>query len=280
MKKTLLCLLALLMLTGCASKPSKSDPALRKDFQEITVVDNESCCITITGTQPDTLWGYGVNVRLENKTPDKKLLFACDSGSVNGVQTFPLLSAEVSPGKKANDQVTFRLDMPAGENLGEITDIKLSFRVYDSQDILSGDVAVASANVYPLGAEQATRYTRSPKPSDTVLVDNGKMTVSVTGYRMDEIWGYCAQLYMENKTDRPLMVSVEDASVNGFMLDPFFATQIEPGACSFRDISWREDALLKNGIATVEEIQFELEAYPADNIFAENILDLQITLNP
>ncbi len=280
MKKLAICLCLLLLLSACAQEPEAPAQKTDNSFQELLVLENESCVIKITGLQPETLFGYGVDVYLENKTSGKNLIFACDSGSVNGVQVFPLLSSEVTPGKKANDCVTFRLQLPQGESLGAYTDIALSFRVYDSQDILADDIATASIHIYPQGPENATCYTRTPKPSDTVLVDNENMTVLVTGYRMDEIWGYCAQLYLENKTQTPLMVSVEDASVNGYMLDPFFATQVDPGVCAFRDVTWDEKSLLANGIASVEQIQLALEAYPADDIFAENILDLEITLNP
>lgn len=278
MKKVVLSLLLVWLLSGCSANSAQNDTD--STFQPISVVENDSCTIKITGIQPETVWGYGVNVYLENKTQDKKLMFACESGSVNGVQVFPLLSGEVLPGKKANDRVTFRVRLPQGENLGEITDIALAFRVYDSEDILADDVAAATAHVYPLGQEKATRYSRNPKSTDTLLVDDENMTVSVIGYRMDETWGYTAQLYVENKTQQPLMVSVEEASVNGFMLDPFFATQVEPGACSFRDIAWSKKTLEENGITHVKQIQFTLQAYPADNIFAENILSLPITLYP
>ncbi len=280
MKKLAICLCLLLLLSACAGEKEAPAQAPQNDFQELLVLENDSCAVKITGLQPETLFGYGVNVYLENKTGDKSLMFTCDTGSVNGVQIFPLLAAEVSPGKKANDCVTFRAQLPQGESLGEVTDIALSFRVYDSQDILADDIATASVHIYPQGQDKATRFTRTPKPSDTVLVEDENLRVLVTGYRMDEIWGYCAQLYLENKTQTPLMVSVEDASVNGFMLDPFFATVVAPGACAFQDVAWAEESLLANGIASVREIQFELEAYPADDIFAENILDLEITLNP
>lgn len=48
------------------------------------------------------------------------------------------------------------------------------------------------------------------------------MTVIVTGYEDDERWGFSANLFLVNKSDKTVMFSVDEASVNGFMADPAF----------------------------------------------------------
>ena len=54
------------------SKKSKADKKSKNtdySFTEMTVVDNESCTIKITGIEEDNIWGNKFSVYLENKTP-------------------------------------------------------------------------------------------------------------------------------------------------------------------------------------------------------------------
>ena len=55
-------------------------------------------------------------------------------------------------------------------------------------------------------------------------------------------------VYFLNKTDKTLMFTVEDASVNGFMADPFYAASLDGGKCMFSSISWSDTALEESGI--------------------------------
>lgn len=42
---------------------------------------------------------------------------------------------------------------------------------------------------------------------NNVIIDNDYVTVIVTGYEDDEIWGYTANLFLLNKTDKTVMFS-------------------------------------------------------------------------
>ena len=96
----------------------------------------------------------------------------------------------------------------------------------------------------------------------------------------DSIWGYCANIYLVNKTDVTVMFTVDNTSVNGFMIDPFWARSVLPGKCTFSTISWYTSDLESNGITTVEEIEFTLRAYDSENIFADDFVSQVFKLNP
>lgn len=254
--------------------------AAELSFQELTVVDNEYCTIKITGIDPDNLFGYTLNAHLENKSSDKTYMFSVQSASVNGVQSDPLFASEVAAGKKANETITFMSPELEENGIVDFTDIELAFRVYDSDDWMADPVAEPIVHVYPYGEENAVAFTREALENDIVLVDNEFATVIVTGFEMDDIWGYSANLYLVNKTDASVMFSVDDASVNGFMLDPFFATSVNAGKCAFSSVTWMQNSLDENSITEVETIEFLLRAYQADDIFAEDLVNQTITLNP
>lgn len=249
-------------------------------FTEMVAVDNDECMIKITGIDQDNLWGYTLKVQLENKSTEKTYMYSVERAAINGVQCDPLFATEVAAGKKANDDISFINSSLEENDVGEYTDIELSFRVYDSNDWMADEVAKETVHVYPYGEEKATRFVREAQSTDNVIVDNEYVTVIVTGYEQDDIWGYSVNLFLLNKTDKNVMFTVDEASVNGYMADPFFATTVSAGKCAFNAISWFDTTLEENDITQVEEIEFKLRVYDADNWLEDDLANETIVLNP
>ena len=264
------------------SDSSKEDaqPQNEITFTELVAVDNEECSIKITGIEPDSLWGYALKAQLENKSSEKTYMFSVENAAVNGVQCDPFFASEVAVGKKANEEISFSNDVLAENGIDEYTDIELTFRVYDSNDWTADAVARETVHIYPYGEDKAAKFVRESQPSDNVIIDNDFVTVIVTGYKDDEIWGYTANLFLLNKTDKTVMFSVDDASVNGFMADPFYATSVSAGKCAFSSMAWSDTTLEENGITEVEEIEVLFRAYDADDFMGEDFANEVITLNP
>ena len=76
------------------------------------------------------------------------------------------------------------------------------------------------------------------------------------------------------------MFTAEDVSVNGFMLDPFYATSVDAGKCAFSDMSWFESDFEENGITDVENIEFTLRVYNEEDWSDEDFANELITLTP
>jgi hypothetical protein len=76
------------------------------------------------------------------------------------------------------------------------------------------------------------------------------------------------------------MFAADEASVNGFMVDPFWAVSVRPGTCTFSSISWYESSLAENGITTVEEIEFVLKARDITDLFAADYASQAVKLVP
>ncbi len=265
--------------TAGGEKPTDSEDALT-EFQELTVVDNDECTIRITSISEDDIWGYTVKAYLENKSAEKTYMFSVLGASINGVKNDPFWASEVAPGKKANESITFMTAELEENGVTDVTDICMTFRVYDSNDFMADPVAEETVNVYPMGVEKATRFVRENAPEDQILVDNEFVTVIVTGYSNDSLWGYSANVFVVNKSDKAIMCSVDEVSVNGFMVDPFWAASLEPDTCSFETITWMSESLEENGITEVETIEFLLRVYQEEDWFAEDFAKEFITLNP
>lgn len=134
----------------------------------------------------------------------------------------------------------------------------------------------------PAGSSSSTQ--EDTKPSGTnkeqVLVEDENITVKVTGTQEDSLWGYTVKVYLENNTEKDLMFSVDDVSVNGFMCDPFWASTVAAGKKANEKITFSEAAFKENGIEAVEEISFTLHVYDSNDLTAESLLKKTFTVNP
>lgn len=249
-------------------------------FTELVAVDNAECFIKITGIDAENFWGYTLKAQLENKSTDKKYMFSVESAAINGVQCDPLFATEVASGKKANEDISFSEDELEENGIHEYTDIELTFRVYDSDDWTADDVARETVHIYPYGEDKAVPFVRESQENDQILVDNEYVTAIVTGYEYDDIWGYTVNLFLVNKSDKNVMFTVDDVSVNGYMIDPFYADSVNAGNCTFSTMDWSDSDFEENGIAEVEEIEFVFRAYDEDNWIGDDLVNETITLNP
>ena len=265
---------------GNSGNNGGNDSVTEITFSGLTAVDNAECSIKVTEIDPDNIWGYTLKVQLENKSNSKTYMFSVENAAINGVQCDPLFATEVAAGKKSNEEIIFLDDDFEENGITDYTDIEITFRVYDTNDWMANDVAKEIVHVYPYGEDKAVKHVRTAQPSDNIIIDNEDVTVIVTGYEDDAIWGYTAKLYIMNKTDKNLMFSVDEASVNGYMADPFFAKSVSSGKSAFASMSWSDTTLEDNGIVAVEEIEFNLRVYDADDWLENDLVNKRVTLRP
>lgn len=266
--------------TGDGQISDKDRSANEISFTELVVVDNDECTIKIASIDPDNLWGYTLKVQLENKSSEKTYMYSVESAAINGVRSDPFFATEVAAGKKSNNDITFSDSELTDNGVGDFTDIELTFRVYDSDDWMADAVARETVHVYPYGEDKAVTFVRTPLDTDNVILDNDSVTVIVTGYEDDDIWGYTVNLFLLNKTNKNVMFCVDEASVNGYMADPFYATEVAAGKCAFSSMSWSDSTLEDNGITAIEEIEFKFRAYDSENWFDDDFANDTITLKP
>ena len=258
------------------SKPEEN----KINFTEIVAVDNDECTIKITGIDEDSFFGFTVKTQFVNKSADKTYMFTVEKASINGIQCSPLCLEEVSAGKKCNGKIRFSDDELIKNGIGDYTDIELSFHVYNNKDWSAPAVARETIRIYPYGEDKAVKYVRETQPSDTVLIDNEYVTDVVTGYEMDSLMGYTVKLFLMNKTDKNVVFNVYEASINGFMIDPFYSASLAAGKCEFGSMSWSDTKLEQNGITDIKEIEFKLRVFDADDWTVDDFAHETVTLHP
>lgn len=262
------------------NSPSNQDkPPVSTGFNELVLVDDANCTFKVTNIIPDGDWGYTVKVFMENKT-DKELTFSWDDVSVNGFMCDPYWANSVTAGMKSNGEVTFYSDDFELNGITTVTDITLTLDVYDSNDWSADHLVTDEYTIYPYGEDAVTPYVREASPSDIVLVDNEYCTVIVTDFDPDYYWGYGMSLYLENKTSEKLTFSIDDAGVNGFMCDPYWADTVAAGKRCYSVVSWDEDDFEENSITTVESLTLPFTVYYTDDWSADYLVEETFTVNP
>lgn len=266
-------------VTGEAEPETTEVAAPEMTFTEQVLVDDENCAVTVTGIEEDGLWGYTLKVLLENKT-DLELMYAIDGVAVNGFMCDPFWAASVTAQMKANEEISFAAEAFERNGIEVPTEITFTLRVYDNNDWTADALVEQKFAIYPMGEEAVQPYERQAQPEEKVLFDNEQCSMIVTGFEMDEIWGYTMKVYLENKTDMDLMFSADGVAVNGFMCDPFWAETVVAGKRSNTEITWYQEALAENGITEVTEILLPMRVYDNNDWMADAVLEESFTINP
>jgi hypothetical protein len=116
--------------------------------------------------------------------------------------------------------------------------------------------------------------------ADAVIVDDENVTFTITRIEDGGLWGFAIKVYCENKTDIDLMFSWDNVSVNGYMIDPFWASEIAAGRKSNTEISFSDSALERCNISSVDEIVFTLNAYDTNDWLADKLVKDEFIIYP
>ena len=231
---------------GTVNKTSKEK---KIDFPETALIDQEDVKFVIKSiTQKGS--SYKLSVYLENNT-DRNLMFAVKDAAVNGFMNDPFWAKVVNAGMKSNTTIEFN---DIDDSITDVTDVTMMINISDDEDWEADDIVDDTFTIYPLGEDAVKEYTYTAGKKDIVLADNDSCRIVVTGFETDDILGYAMNIYIENKTDKELMFSTDDVSVNGFMCDPFWADSVMPKCRANTQIHWSDTGLKEAGIAK-EEIQ-------------------------
>lgn len=274
----LIVIFALFFFSGCETKDNTDNK-----INNQVLVNNNDCIITITEAYNDSIWGFTLKVLSENKTSNKKLMFSLETAVVNGYEVDPLWVESVEAGKKSNSEITFSSSILKDCGITSLDKIELYIRVYDYDDWFADEFVDDKFTVYPTGlSEQDIKSPDRPsREKEYVVVNDENCTFIILETYDDSIWGYSLKCYLENKTNETeFMFSFDDVSVNGFMIDPFWAKSLMPGSKTVSSISFSNSDFEDNGITDVSEIEFLLRVYDDNYILEDDFINSTFTYHP
>lgn len=270
-------LMMLFSLSACSSgkKGSDSSSVTSEDsgvsIVEKTLFNDEGITVTATGFT-DGFNGPSMNLLVENNT-GQDITIQTNYCIVNGFVIDPILSTNVTAGKKSNDSMILLSDELSQCKIETITDISVSFNVLDS---LSYETIVVTPKA-DITTSAYGSYEQIYDIKGDTLFDNGEIRILATDITDDD-FGMNLGIYIENNSDRNVTVQTRDVSVNGFMTDTVFSPSVYSHSRKMDQIVFVRESLEQNGIESFDEIDLKIMIFDSDSY--EIICDSDaITLN-
>ena len=284
MKKTLILIFTLLLMIAITACKKDVKPDNNNDneivFSEFVAIENENCSIKIQEINLDDPLTFIFKAEFENKSADKTYVFYTESVSINGVQCDPYFSVEVKAKEKASYSIDLLAEELVNNGIGDFTDIKITFRVYDNDDWHSDPVVYETIHIYPYGEDKAVTFIRKSQPKDNVIIDNEYAKVIVTGYDPKGVHGYTINLFLINKTNNLVMFSIEELYDNGYQIDYYYSLSVSGENSSFSYIFFPKEVLEEKSIDKVKTIEMAFKAYNINNLTSILYVNETIYLKP
>lgn len=249
---------------GAASEGSESaaeENAVTLD--ETVIYDGNDIKITATGIKEDSFFGPELNLLIENNGT-QNIVVQPDYCLVNGYMMYGLMSSDVAAGKKNNNTLDFSGSTLKACGIDQIADIRLRLTVIDSDSWMT----LFKTDEITLQTSAAGTYTQTYDDSGKVIYDTNGIKV-VAKSADDEFLGKGVAFYLENNTDRHVVVNGENISVNGYMMTDLFYADLAPQSHAVDILTLLSSDLQNNAIDTIEEVDLTLRITDYDSY--ENI---------
>lgn len=98
----------------------------------------------------------------------------------------------------------------------------------------------------------------------TVLLDQDG--VKIIGKYVDEnsFWGAAALLYIENNTEKNVIVQTDDVAINGFMITSLCSQDVYAGKKAFATVTFLGSSLEENNITSVDTVEMKFKVLDED----------------
>ena len=227
-------------------------------IEEQVLFEQDGIVVTAKEYVTDRIWGDGIKLLIENNS-DKSVTVGCNALIVNNYMISDLFVSGVAAGKKANEIMYLSNTELEAAGIESVGQIEAYFHVYDSDTYET-----------LFDTECVTIQTSEYENMDTVADDTGvelynEGDIRIVGKTVDEnsFWGTAILLYCENNSGKNIGISVDEMSINGFMMDPLFTTTVYDGKMAFEDITIFSEDLVANGIEAIEDVEIRFHVYDA-----------------
>lgn len=229
-------------------------------ISETVLVDEAGVKITAKSLDNNALFGADVKLLIENDS-GKDLTFQSRDASVNGYMIETMMSADVVNGKKANDELTFMSSELEVCGIQTIADMEFSFHIFTTAD---WETYLDTPQIQ-LKTTMADTYEYTFDDSGDLAYNGNGVKVVVKGLSEDNsIFGPGIIVYIENSNDKKITVQTRDVSINGFMVNPIFSSDITPGKHAVDAITFLTSELDENEISTIETVELSFHIFETD----------------
>lgn len=227
---------------------------------ETVLLDEAGVKITAKSLDTNSLLGPEIKLLIEN-TSGVNLTVQTRNVSVNGYMVEPIMSVDIVSGKKANDSMIFNeseLDMCGIET---IADIELSFHIFTTDNWET----YLDSQPIQLKTSAAETYTYTFDDSGDVAYNSNDIKIVIKGLsENDSILGPGIIVYIHNNSQKNITVQTQDVSINGFMVDAVFSSDVVAGKHCVDSITFFSTDLEENGITQIQSTELSFHIFNAD----------------
>ena len=255
-----------------------------REAQESDVVlfQTESYSVTALGLVQDDDGGYYVALAYQNTSDELNFDFNTWSAAVDGLVIDSSVYVTVGAGKTAYAQLPIAAhyleEFEAAGFSVSFSDIEFNLEVYDD-DTYETLLEETILHYYPDGEAAATTYVREAQDTDTVLVDNDYLTLSLVASGVDEEGNLTLGLLIENKCDSGLSASIYEESADGVMISSSYWSDYISAGDSLYGIFYLYAAALEDaGISDpsgISLVEFNLVVY--DENYWDELLNVDVS---
>ena len=224
-------------------------------IEQQVVYDADGIVITAVEYTHDDFWNSdGIKFLIENNT-QQNITVGVKALIVNGFMVTDLFAADVASGTKKNETMNLLSNELDAAGITTVGEIEIYFHIYDSdtwKDIAAPDrVVIQTSNYSTMDTEADT--------SGSVLYDEGG--IKIIGKYVDEnsFWGKSVVLYIENNTEKNVIIQADNLSINGYSLTSLFSSTVYAGRKAVDDITLLSSELEENSITSVDKVTLKFD---------------------
>ena len=284
MKKIICIILAIVMacgLIGCggnndeiASAPNATSAptplTTETSIQETVIVDNDILTITAKSFSIDaSIFGPSIKLLIENHS-NKTIVVQALNASVNGFMIDTTFSSTIGPGKKSYDNLTFNSTDLKDANITTLNDIEFVIYAFDNDTWNS----VFTSDIINIQTSSINEIKSNYNSDGDEIFNNDSVKIIYQGMRDDPYWGIEFVFYIENNSDKNIIVQVNTISINGFMVDSIMSPTICANKKIVEGLTVLQTDLENNEITELENMEISFK------IIDENTWDILYTTEP
>ena len=284
MKKIICIILAIIItcgLIGCggnndeiASAPNTTSVptplTAETAIQETVIVDNDILTITAKSFSADaSIFGPSIKLLIENHS-DKTIIVQALNASVNGFMIDTTFSSTIDPGKKSYDNLTFNNTDLKDANITTLNDIEFVIYAFDNDTWDS----VFTSDIINIQTSSINEIESNYDSDGDEIFNNDSVKIVYQGMRDDPYWGIELVFYIENNSDKNIIVQINTISINGFMVDPIMSPAICANKKIIEGLTILQSDLDDNEITKLENMEISFK------IIDENTWDILYTTEP
>lgn len=241
--------------------------------EEQVLFDQDGIVITLKSLSFEGWYGPSLKVIIENNS-SKDITVQTRNVAINDVMVEGMFSSEVAVGKKANDEISFSSSDLEEANIELIKTIEFKLIIFESETydtLYETDPLLITTSADP-------SYVQTYNDSGFVALERDGIKVVVQKLDSeDSFWGADIYVYIENNSPNDITVQLRDVSINGFMVEPIFSSDVLSGKKAYDSITFFESDLEDNGITDIEELALYFHVYELDGwdtIFDSEIITI------